>query len=534
MPDGMLTSQIALLAPESFEIVLRSNVARDTLQSAALFNSAEKAVAEYVWNGIDAAVAGISPVITVNIDLKRQSISIADNGCGMSRTDLPRLWTMHGKTQKRDNGRRTRGKFGTGKVAALGVADEFVVDTRQNGLQNVHRMNIELLNAGSEHGNPVAPEVLANDRPTTEATGTIITIRRFHEKLTDETIRNVRRHLECEIANQPDVTVILNGARVEPEKVETDRTWTFDGYFGTLTVYHTVRSLRSDMQGTYIWSNNEWVGLAMDGLEGHTQSDRFFAHLHVEGDIEARAAEVSRISPFNQSRSKFMNKQNPFVRDMHVFIADGICRAIADVEREMRDRRQQAMDSYLRQQESELSRILSEDARELLSRDGIPGRNGGEIDPLKTTKVIVVKQEKEGEGEGDPENENETQETKPTAPRSRNRGLLARVELHPFGETESLHKMIEEERRILVNLDHPLIAGAKAKNFGITLSHALTDAVIHCYAGFLARETLKKSVLSTVEETIEAMQREFDIQSARLKSKFALRFLDSAPATDSI
>lgn len=111
-----------------------SDVARDILQNSDYFTSVGKALNEYVWNSVDyckpderveVRVAKQRGKITVrkHRTIKYNGIVVEEtkNGGGMSRVDLQRFFTMHGETLARKEGRRVRGRFGTGKAAAFGV-----------------------------------------------------------------------------------------------------------------------------------------------------------------------------------------------------------------------------------------------------------------------------------------------------------------------------------------------------------------------------------------------------------------------------
>jgi hypothetical protein len=68
-----------------------------------------------------------------------RAIAISDNGRGMTDKDLQHFFTMHGENVDRLKGRPGRGKFGTGKSAAFGIAMTLRVDTVRDGLRNVRR-----------------------------------------------------------------------------------------------------------------------------------------------------------------------------------------------------------------------------------------------------------------------------------------------------------------------------------------------------------------------------------------------------------
>jgi DNA topoisomerase VI subunit B len=113
------------------DIYVTSHVSRDFLQNAAYFNTAAKVVWEYVSNSIDNAREGGIPKVVVEI--RQDVISISDNGTGMNREDLTQFFTMHGENIQRKRGRTVRGKFGTGKTAAFGIANELGIESVKEG-----------------------------------------------------------------------------------------------------------------------------------------------------------------------------------------------------------------------------------------------------------------------------------------------------------------------------------------------------------------------------------------------------------------
>ena len=114
-------------------IEVTSHVARDFLQNAAYFSTMPKVVWEYVANSLDAVKDGIPAAIAVEIT--SHEIRISDNSRGMSRNELSRFFQMHGENIHRKQGKKVRGRFGTGKCAAFGLANSLRIDTTQDGLE---------------------------------------------------------------------------------------------------------------------------------------------------------------------------------------------------------------------------------------------------------------------------------------------------------------------------------------------------------------------------------------------------------------
>lgn len=115
------------------DLFVRSHVARDLLQSAALFRTDKSVVWEYVSNGLQYVDEGINPIVSVTIESKAKKITIEDNGRGMDWEGLRNFFIMHGENIDRKLGRPGRGLFGTGKSAAFGIADRLRITTVRGG-----------------------------------------------------------------------------------------------------------------------------------------------------------------------------------------------------------------------------------------------------------------------------------------------------------------------------------------------------------------------------------------------------------------
>src|SRR6266446_4373448 len=121
-------------------LFVRSNVARDLLQNAGLFKTDKLVVWEYVSNGLQYVNPGTNPVVRVQLDSKNKKVVIADNGRGMDWAGLQNFFVMHGENIDRREGRPGRGRFGTGKSAAFGIAALLRITT----VRNRKRSTVEL------------------------------------------------------------------------------------------------------------------------------------------------------------------------------------------------------------------------------------------------------------------------------------------------------------------------------------------------------------------------------------------------------
>src|SRR5689334_9199714 len=149
------------------EMKVTSHVGRDLLASAAAFKNEAAAVWEYVVNGLQYVDRGVTPRISVEVNQKDRTITISDNGRGMNEKDLKQFFTMHGENLDRIQGRPGRGKFGTGKAAAFGIATSLRVDTVRDGLRNAVCLSRKMI---EESGGDDVPLdwVTRNDRVAAE------------------------------------------------------------------------------------------------------------------------------------------------------------------------------------------------------------------------------------------------------------------------------------------------------------------------------------------------------------------------------
>jgi hypothetical protein len=108
------------------------------------YSSADAALREAVLNAIDAIgrrreqEREIEPQIEVTFDRTNQTVTISDNGDGMNRDDLGRLFTKVGSTASQiasagEKRYRAVGEFGIGALSYFLVSDQYEVHTRKPG-----------------------------------------------------------------------------------------------------------------------------------------------------------------------------------------------------------------------------------------------------------------------------------------------------------------------------------------------------------------------------------------------------------------
>ncbi len=103
------------------DLRVTAHVGRALLAQAAQFKTEAPVAWEYVVNSLQYVDPGVQPKVEVMV--KHGSITISDNGSGMDEDRLAHFFTLHGENLERRAGRLGRGKWGTGKSAAFGIAN---------------------------------------------------------------------------------------------------------------------------------------------------------------------------------------------------------------------------------------------------------------------------------------------------------------------------------------------------------------------------------------------------------------------------
>jgi hypothetical protein len=302
-------------------LALVTHVGRDVLANAAHFATVPKAVYEYVSNSVDATPPGRSCTVRVTIATvgPRRRIEIADDAAGMSREQLRSFFTMHGENALRRSGRKVRGRFGTGKIAAFGRADRLRVDTAQSGIRNV----AELARTDLEHaqaGRPVRVSEILVDEPTDVGDGTLVSIEDLHRGTRvdrSEIVRYLQRQLGRHLVRH---RVLVEGERVEyvqPECVEEQR-FAAPAPLAELAgpleliVRIAARPLTEEENGIAVLSGGFLNAMTLAGIEGKAEAQYLF------GEIEAATLDDDRapVPAFLSTRDLTLNPWNPIVAEL--------------------------------------------------------------------------------------------------------------------------------------------------------------------------------------------------------------------------
>lgn len=351
-------------------IVVKSHVGRDVIQTAGLFKNERAVVWEYVVNALQYIDPATNPVVRVTLEPRRKRITIADNGRGMDWVGLRDFFVMHGENVDRKSGKPGRGRFGTGKSAAFGIADLLRITTVRNGkLCKVELTRDDVLAVTT--GEEIPVKIIERDTRINSANGTVIEIERIHLRSLDQVgiIHYIERHLSKWPKN---ATVFVNNHECEvtepPVSFERRFTPTADAKQALGNVELVVKVSKSplddDLRGVSIYSNGVWHETTLAGSEGREMSQYIFGEI----DVPKLDDDTSSPSPFDVSRSMELNPSNELVRTIYSFI----CQSVEQVRRELVDaeRQRKATEEAKRlaKQAAEIAKVINEDFADFRDR----------------------------------------------------------------------------------------------------------------------------------------------------------------------
>jgi hypothetical protein len=493
------------------DILVSSHVSRDFLQNSVYFNTLQKVIWEYVSNSLDNAKEEVP--VTVSVELLTTSpkkIMIADNGMGMSRDDLRRFFQMHGENQQRNRGKRVRGRFGTGKSAAFGIANVLEIDTIKDGVRNLVRLTRKSIEAAKD-GNEfpieqlVVNEVVGLDQ---SSDGTSVYISEFNDNKVnfDQTIQYIERHLG---RYKSRANVIINGhtcrfnepASIESYEFKPDSDELIDR-LGEITLWVKVapRPVDLEFNGIDILSYGIWHETTLAGAENKDLSNRLFG----EVDVERLEDYQGPIPAFDNTRNNQLNRANPLV----VMLLGWIGQKVEIVRKQLvqaeEERKRTEQFKKLQASSKEIEKILNDDfvsiidqyelARKVNARQAVKlsTAEGAEGETLPGDGTLPSRWQNAGHehgegksagdspaGEGDsprpdgpslidgeqPGSPKETENKPPQRKQRRGVFSLQWVNGSPEEERSEYKK---EERTIYINLNHPQVKAAqKASNYSL-------------------------------------------------------------------
>jgi hypothetical protein len=472
-----------------------------------------KVVWEYVANSLDAVKDDSLTIVAV--ETTSHEVNISDNSRGMSRKELSSFFQMHGENILRKQGKRVRGRFGTGKCAAFGLANSLQIDTTQKGLRNVvelHRKDIEKARSGK----PFSVREIEENQPTDGNDGTTVVIRELNIKRpdVDKVISYVERHLSryrtrahvtvnghvCRFKEPPFVAQFERFPPTEVAKHIGDV---------SLNVKVSPVPLDDDTRGIDILSHGIWHETTLEGIERKEIANQIFGQI----DVPKLEDDKSPIPAFDNTRNNTLNRQNPIVVTLLGWLSEELEEIRSDLVRQAREKRQSEIEAKLAKEAKNISDILNRDFEQ------------------QEMELEMTRRVKRSGSRSVPGN---TQRTKPTAPQGNRPGTkkntsgrdekrvkaMFTIEFERITAEQNRSRYASDTKTIFINLDHPQIASAFETGGNTTDSRQFREVCYEAaaveYAIALPYEKLEKDehypaedALFDVRETIDRVTKSF-------------------------
>jgi hypothetical protein len=416
----------------------------------------------------------------------------------MDENDLRHFFTMHGENRERRAGRTGRGKFGTGKSAAFGIANTLRVDTLRDGLRNVAELGRAAIDASDGKEVPVDTHV-RNER-TQYPNGTTVTIGDvlLDRINTASIIEYIERHLSAFRYRHPEVAVnnyvctyreisVAKNRVFRPSAQQAQRLGDVE-----LTIKVAQAPLSEEDQGVVVTAGpGNLVARESAGLE----RKEFGNYLFGEVDVPALETFKTPIQPYDSTRTLQLNPRHPIAAVLLSFIGSKLEEVRQELVREVKEARKTEQARRLSAEARQIADIINRDfndvrqrLREIRSASARPGgiqgsfgdmlASGSEPDSwIEGTQQPgrLARKGKGGMGRGgtgreapqvtasgsrDESGEDTIDPAGGEGRRStRPRGGFG-VEYRNLGKDESRSKYDPNAITILINLDHPVVVAA--------------------------------------------------------------------------
>lgn len=477
---------------ENKEILVTSHVSRDFLQSSAVFNTLSKVIWEYVSNSLDNPQDNKS--ISVAVQITEEKIKIIDDGSGMTRDELKNFFQMHGINKNRKTGKRVRGRFGTGKSAAFGIANKLTIDSISSKKNNIVTISREEISSAKK-GEPFPVKDLLINESTDLDNGVSIIIEDINIKVRDK-IPSVISYIEKHLGRYRQIAkVTINGHLCKYKEpifssiYEKNPPKNLIDLIGdsTLIIKVSPTPLEEDDKGIDIMSLGIWHETTLAGLEKKEFSNFLF------GEVDIPILEEKEdwdIPPFDNTRNNTLNKSNSVVVKLLSWIASELEEVRQILIADDKKRRESAEAKKLEKEAEAIAQILNDDFNQVIDDFELAakisakrGRTKISTDPSSIFANLPGEgdedtglqqaghehnngqggKNKPGKGEEPKEGPsviegNQKGNKKPASNtgKKKNRGVFSIEYLHET-EGSKRSRYNPETRSIIINLDHPQI-----------------------------------------------------------------------------
>ena len=460
---------------------------------------------------------------------------------------------MHGENILRKNGKKVRGRFGTGKSAAFGIAKKLTIDTVKKSKKNIVELRLHDIK-GAEGGKPFPVTVLTDNENTDECDGTRIIISELKNQQKID-IGNIRSFVEKKLSRyRLRHAVYINDCECKIKKTPSIKTYELHPpeeikkYIGDvlLTIEVSPIPLKEDERGIDITSH-ENLHETFTEVQGE-QVNRIFGFV----DVPYLEDKDDETPAFNNTRDSQLNRSNERVHKLLYWLETEIRKVQNDLVIVEKEKKKDEQLKKLKSQAKELAKLLNSDfadvmdelemSRQIIGRkktkhnsgvsdegDVLPGEGDNDShyeeygnehgEGAQSKDDVSSGNEKRpgpdlkiGESKGEPSNWGGKE-------RRRNRGVFA-VDFEHATKEYQRSRYEETERTIYINLDHPQINlvylenenSVNTKNFKMNTY----EAAIVEYAQAIQYERIQSGeelepldLLFNIKETIDKLMRKF-------------------------
>lgn len=476
-----------------------SNVARDLLQSAGLFQTPAKVVWEYVSNSLQYVESGVTPEVWVHVEDSKKKITIRDNGRGMNLEGLNNYFQMHAQNIDKLSGKSGRGKFGTGKSAAFGIANRLEIESCFDGTVYRAKLNRAMIEANIESGEEFEVDLTTLPKTVDDENYTQVTISEIQLKKFDRV--SIKNEIERHLSQWPGEPIVyLNQSKCVPKQHSVANTWSYEvdedefpllKGSTELKIEETMSPLDKVQRGIQIYGGG-WVGSESADLDNQPRME------YITGSMTIPAIDdesISSISAFDSSRSGILNRENPVVEQLVAFIGPRLHQVRKELASRYKKLKEAENAKQLQKEADLIAQMInddfaaySDDLKQMLSISGIgkdlretteksedgkylhPDKDG---EPGLLTEILGGSSGGEGSGGGGGGDLGEVLEKDPvgdltgkpaTKKQQKKRAGGFSLEFENHSEIENRALYLRDRRSISINLDHPIVKGLHDKH----------------------------------------------------------------------
>jgi len=282
----------------------------------------------------------------------------------MGEKDLQHFFTMHGENLERLRGRAGRGKFGTGKAAAFGIAKCLRVDAVRDGFRNTVCLTRDMIESSGGKEIPLHWET-RNER-VDGPNGTVVVIEDIilSQIRTAPIVEYIERHLQAFRAVSPEVAVNDHVCTYREPEIDFERCFypspvQVETLGNAKLVVKVARAPLPDAeQGVVITAGSgNLVAIEKAGIE----SKEFGPYLFGEIDVPALEDPTVPIVPYDSTRSLQLNLEHPVAKVLVGFIGSKLEQVRAELVLRAKEARRGEQARRLEIQAQKIAELLNQD-----------------------------------------------------------------------------------------------------------------------------------------------------------------------------